>query len=174
MTEKILVTYATKYGSTRGVAEAIAQELQTKGHCVDLAPARDVRSLDEYHAVILGSPLYIGNILGDASRFLSRFKNKLMNLPVAFFVLGPLEKNAKDMADVQVQMDSLLNNKFSWFKPVVVEIFTGAMDMDKFRFPDSLLKLMPASRDNELFRTYDGRDWDAVRAWADNLPEALS
>lgn len=174
MTEKILVTYATKYGSTQGVAEAIAQELQTIGHVADLVPSRDVKSLDGYSAVVLGSPLYIGNILGDASRFLSRFKNQLGNLPVAFFVLGPLEKKAKDMADVQVQLDSLLNNRYSWFKPVVVEIFTGAMDIDKFRFPDSLLILMPAAKNNELFRTYDGRDWDAIRAWTDNVSKALT
>ncbi len=174
MTEKILVTYATKYGSTQGVAEAIAQELQTMGHAVDLVPSRDVKSLDGYRAVVLGSPLYIGNILGDASRFLSRFKNQIGHRPIAFFVLGPLEKNAKDLANVQVQLDSLLNNKFSWFKPVVVEIFTGAMDIEKFRFPDSLLKLIPAAKDNELFRTYDGRDWDAIRAWTDNVSKALT
>ena len=74
MSEKILVTYATKYGSTQGVAEAITEELRTKGHTVDLTPARDVKSLTGYTAVVLGSPLYINAILGDASKFLANNK----------------------------------------------------------------------------------------------------
>ncbi len=172
MSEKILVTYATKYGSTQGVAEAIADELRSTGNEVDLIPARNVKSLDGYNAVVLGSPLYIGKLLGDVSRFLSRFKTELGNRPVAFFVLGPLEKKPKEMADVQVQLDTIFN-RLPWFKPEVMEIFTGAMDMDKFRFPDSLLKLMPAARDSEIFRTFDGRDWDEIRSWAAGLPKTL-
>ncbi len=172
MTEKILVTYATKYGSTQGVAEAIAEELRNKGQVVDLIPARDVKALDVYSAVVLGTPLYIGNILGDASKFLSRHRSELQRLPSALFVLGPLEITPKDLSDVQVQLDSVLN-RLSWFKPVVVEIFAGAMDPDKFRFPDSLLKLMPAARDSAMFQKRDGRDWEAIRTWADSLPLAL-
>ncbi len=172
MTEKILVTYATKYGSTQGVAEAIAEELRTKGHTVDLVHARDVKSLGGYGAVVLGSPLYIGSMLGDASKFLSRYKNELSNIPTAFFVLGPLEKTPKELSDVQVQLDTVLN-KITWFKPAVVEIFAGAMDPDKFRFPDSLLKMMPASKDNALFKKADGRDWESIRAWANSLEDVL-
>ena len=174
MSEKILVTYATKYGSTQGVAEAIAGELRAKGCSADLIPARDVKSLDGYDAIVLGSPLYVGNILGDASRFLTRFKETISLLPTAFFVLGPLDKTPKEMTDVQVQLDTVLN-RMMWFKPDEIEIFTGALDFEKFRFPDSLLKLMmSASKDsNSSFRTHDGRDWDAIRSWADSLEGVL-
>jgi menaquinone-dependent protoporphyrinogen oxidase len=172
MSEKILVTYATKYGSTQGVAEAIAAELRTKGHTVDMFPVCDVKSLAGYSAIVLGSPLYISSILGDASKFLSRHKDALTQLPVAFYVLGPLYGTPKEMTDVQVQLDGVLD-KLTWFKPVEVKIFTGAMDLDKFRFPDSLLKMMPANKDSSLFKTYDGRDWNAIRAWADSLEGIL-
>jgi menaquinone-dependent protoporphyrinogen oxidase len=172
MSEKILVTYATKYGSTQGVAEAVTEELRKKGHTVDLTPARDVKSLDGYTAVVLGSPLYINAILGDASKFLAHHKDSLSQIPTAFFVLGPLYNTPKDMTEVQVQLDSVLT-KLSWFSPVDSKLFTGAMDLEKFRFPDSLLKMMPANKDNSLFKTYDGRDWDAIRAWADSLEEIL-
>lgn len=172
MPEKILVTYATKYGSTQGVAEAIAEELRHKGNIVDLIPAKIVKSLDGYHSVVLGTPLYIGNMLGDATKFLSQNQKELSTLPTALFVLGPLEKTPKELSDVQVQLDSVLN-RLSWYKPVVVEIFAGAMDPDKFRFPDSLLKMMPAARDSAMFQKRDGRDWDAIRSWADSLPLSL-
>jgi menaquinone-dependent protoporphyrinogen oxidase len=173
MSEKILVTFATKYGATQGVAEAIANELRAKGHFVDVVPAREVKSLAGYMAVVLGSPLYIGSILGDASKFLNRYKEALTHIPTAFFVLGPLYGFPKEMTDVQVQLDGVLN-KLSWFKPAEVKIFTGAMDLEKFRFPDSLLKMMPANKDNSLFKTYDGRDWEAIRAWSDSLEGILT
>lgn len=171
MPEKILVTYATKYGSTQGVAEAIASQLRDKGYSIDLLPARDVTSLSGYDAVVLGSPLYIGNILGDASKFLTRCKDELSRLPAAFFVLGPLDKTPKDINDVQVQLDTVLN-KMVWFKPQVIEIFTGAIDQSKLRFPDSLLKMAGKGEDNPM-RTRDCRDWEAIRAWADSLDKIL-
>jgi menaquinone-dependent protoporphyrinogen oxidase len=172
MPEKVLVTYATKYGSTTGVAEAIAGELRKAGLEVDLLPAREVSSVAAYSAVILGSPLYIGSMLGDATKFLARFKNEIAGMPSALFVLGPLYNTTKDMAEVKAQLDMALG-KISWFRPAKVEVFTGAMDLDKFRFPDSLLKMMPAAKNDNLFKTYDGRDWEAINLWAVSLNEIL-
>ena len=57
MTAQVLVAYATKYGSTRGVAEAIASRLAEPGMDVDLQPVGEVRSLDRYDAVVLGDVL---------------------------------------------------------------------------------------------------------------------
>lgn len=53
MTPTILVTYATKYGSTQEVAEAIAGTLCQAGGQVEILPARQVSSLDGYNAVEL-------------------------------------------------------------------------------------------------------------------------
>jgi menaquinone-dependent protoporphyrinogen oxidase len=173
MSEKILVTYATKYGSTRGVAETIASELRMKGLDVDLIPAKEVSSLGPYSAVVLGSPLYIGSMLGDATKFLSRFKNNLTGIPYALFILGPLYDTPKDMAEVKAQLDMALN-RIAWFHPAVVEVFTGAMDPEKFRFPDSLLNMMPAAKSADLFKKHDGRDWDAIKMWAGSLEGVLA
>ena len=44
MPASVLVAYATRYGSTQEVAEAVAATLRTRGLEVHLRPAREVRS----------------------------------------------------------------------------------------------------------------------------------
>ncbi len=55
MSNKILVTYASRAGSTQGVAEAIGKSLADGGAAVDVRPMRDVQDLTPYRAVVAGS-----------------------------------------------------------------------------------------------------------------------
>lgn len=171
MNAKILVTYASKYGSTQEVAETIAARLREKGLNVDLEAMARVRSLEDYGAVVLGSPLYIGNLLKDAQQFFSRYQAALIEHPAAFFVLGPTEPKEEDWKDVRQQLDLLLT-KMAWFKPVAVELFGGRLDPARLRFPDNLLAILPASPLHDKPAS-DVRNWDAIHAWADGLPTRL-
>ena len=49
MSTSVLVAYATRYGSTKEVAEAIAQTLGKSGLAVDLQPLRDVLCWPQKH-----------------------------------------------------------------------------------------------------------------------------
>jgi len=166
MSSSILVGYATKYGSTQEVAEAIAATLREGGLDVDLQPMRAVRALEGYGGVVLGAPLYMFRWHKDATSFLSRHRQALMERPVAVFALGPFEDAPKDWQEVRAELDKELA-KFSWFAPVAVEVFGGKFDPAKLTFPYNLvpgLKKMPVS---------DIRDWTAIRAWASSLPAKL-
>ena len=101
MSASILVAYATKYGSTQEVAETIAAALREGGQTVDCQPAKEVRSLDGYGAVVLGAPLYMFRWHKDAKNFLSRHRQALTARPVAVFAMGPLKDEAKDWQDVR-------------------------------------------------------------------------
>jgi menaquinone-dependent protoporphyrinogen oxidase len=162
----ILVAYATRYGSTREVAEVVAESLRDNGLAVDLAPIRDVRSPASYDAVVLGAPLYMFRWHKDARRFLSRHRPALMERSVAIFAPGPVHDphDEKEWRDSQAQLDKELANH-PWLKPVAVEIVGGRFDPTRLRFPINVFAGQePAS---------DIRDWDAIRAWARELAGAL-
>jgi menaquinone-dependent protoporphyrinogen oxidase len=89
---RVLVAYATKLGSTGEIAEAIAHVLRDGGHRALALPARDVRSLHDWDAVILGSALYAAYWQKDARLFIERFREELQARPLWLFSGGPLDR----------------------------------------------------------------------------------
>jgi menaquinone-dependent protoporphyrinogen oxidase len=163
----ILVGYATSYGSTKEVAGAIASALNESGCTVDVRPAREVRTLASYAAVVLGGPLLMFRWHKDAKNFLSRHRRALSKLPAAVYATGPTHDPYDDAEwrNSRSQLDRELS-RFPELKPVAVELFGGKYDPAKLRFPISLLVGdAPAS---------DLRDWDAIRAWAEGLAPILA
>ena len=165
MSSCVLVGYATRYGSTLEVAEAVAATLRECGFEVDIQPMREVRTLAGYSAVVLGAPLFMFRWHKDALRFLSRHSEALTERPVAVFALGPFHDDEKEWQDSRDQLDKELS-KFPWLTPVALKMFGGKYDPAKLRFPINLLAgKEPAS---------DLRDWTAIRAWAADLKPILA
>ena len=77
MSNSVLVGYATRYGSTQEVAEAVAATLRERGLEVDLQPMRQVHTIDQYRAVVLGAPLYMFHWHKDALHFLTQYREAL-------------------------------------------------------------------------------------------------
>jgi menaquinone-dependent protoporphyrinogen oxidase len=171
MAISVLVTYATRYGSTQEVAEAVAATLREQGLEVDLQLMREVRTLEGRRAVILGAPLYIGHWHKDVQRFLRRHREVLMQRPVAIFTLGPTQPDDQEWAGVRAQLEQELA-KYPWLKPVALELFGGKYDPAQLRFPDSLLARSPASPLHQMPAS-DVRDWTAIRMWASSLAAKL-
>jgi len=136
--------------------------LLKSGMEIDLQPAKQVKSISGYHAVILGAPLYMFHWHADAKHFLSKYRNQLAPIPVAVFALGPFHNKEEELTSAREQLDKELAN-FSWLKPVAVGVFVGKYDPASLRFPYNMipaLKNMPPS---------DERDWDAIQSWAETL-----
>jgi menaquinone-dependent protoporphyrinogen oxidase len=162
MSTSVLVAYATRSGSTKEVAEAIAAELQADGLAVDLKrlPIRDGPA--GYDAVVLGAPLYMFRWHKDALRFLKRNRKAVEHLPVAVFALGPVSDAEKDWVEVRAQLEKALAS-FPWFTPTDVKIFGGRYDPATLTFPYTLI---PAKNSLPIG---DLRDWETIRAWAHGL-----
>jgi menaquinone-dependent protoporphyrinogen oxidase len=156
MSKPILVAYATKHESTHEVAETLAACMRERGVEVDVRPAAEVGMLKPYGAVVLGGALYMGRWHRDARRFLAHHRDDLAHLPIAVFAMGPLEMTPTDVDGSRRQLDRALAKERD-LAPVAVTIFGGVVDPAKLHFP---FTHMDAT---------DARDWQAIRAWADEL-----
>ena len=162
MSERVLVAYATKHGSTREVAEEIGRVLRQRGLDTDVAEARLVRDLAPYGAVVLGSALYAAHWQRDANRFVARHLAALQARPVWLFSTGPLDRSADA---------GLLP------APPSVAITTDPIGARAHRvFGGRLLAATPGL-DPQVLATHpvgDFRDWAAIRAWAQGIAAALA
>jgi menaquinone-dependent protoporphyrinogen oxidase len=148
--ETALVAYATKGGSTREVAMAIAQVLRNRGLFVTVAEAARVREkVKDYDLIVLGGSIYSGRWHSGARRFLRRHRRELHAAPVAVFGMGPRKDDQESWDASRAQLNLALG-KQSWLHPIAVAVF-GGVDPPKKR------------------QHRDIRDWDAIRAWAETL-----
>ena len=161
-TNSVLLAYTTRFGSTQEVAETVATSLREVGLKVDLRLMSEVKSLDQYEAVVLGAAIYNSKWHAEAHQFVTRHQAALTQRPVAIFTLGPLSSSTSAMRNSRRQLDKELA-KYPWLKPVAVEVFAGKYDPKKPGM-GFFERLLPAR---------DYRDWAAIRAWANALPAQL-
>lgn len=161
MTGSVLVAYATKYGSTREIAEAIGETIAGAGLPVEVRPARDVRDLSPYAAVVLGSALYSAHWRREANRFVRAHRDALRERSVWLFSSGPLDQSA-NLADIPMT---------EHVRPEV-----EAIDPRGHRtFGGRLLPGTPGLDEAVLatHRTGDFRDFTRIRAWAQEIADTL-
>ena len=91
---KILVVHGSERGGTAGIAAQIADTLREFGHTVDVAPAREVRDVGAYDAVLIGGALYAMCWQRDARHFVLRHAEVLRGRQVWLFSSGPLDDSA--------------------------------------------------------------------------------
>jgi menaquinone-dependent protoporphyrinogen oxidase len=163
---QVLVAYGTRYGSTREVAEMVAATLRENGVESDVKAAREVRSVDGYAAVVLGTPLYLGALHRDVRALLERSRRALAERPLAVFALGPIK--AADGVDASRDQLFTALAKLPAPTPVSTAVFVGAYDPGHLGFRDRMLAALPASPLHGE-PAHDDRDWDSIRAWARGL-----
>lgn len=151
----VLVTYASKHGSTAEIAEAIADKLREYGLSVDCAPVGDVTSIDRYQAVVLGSALYAGRWQAGARRFLRRHAAELCERPFWVFSSGPvdgLDPVRPEPARVVKEVEHLGARAHA--------VFGGRLPADAHGpLERRIVKKTPT-----VYR--DSRDWGEIRLWA--------
>ncbi len=159
---KVLVTVASRHGTTAEIAQVIAGVLRTSNLTVDVMAPEEVASVDAYDAVILGSAVYAGHWLEPAKAFVVRHHEELTDRPVFLFSSGPLgdpPRPAHEPEDARA-----------------VEASTGAMDQRVFagRLTQSQLSLPERLIVKAVRAPYgDFRPWDDIADWAIEIARYL-
>lgn len=158
---KALVAYASKYGSTGGVADAIGKELCSKEVAADVRLIRHAGDLAAYPAVVIGSPIYRGKWLPEVVDFLKKNRDALSQVPVAYFIVCMTLARPSDetRAEALAYMDPILK-AVPEIKPVAMGTFAGALHYDKLSGVSKAILKSKGSPEGDF------RDWDAIRAWA--------
>jgi menaquinone-dependent protoporphyrinogen oxidase len=104
---RVLVSYASRHGSTREVAEVVGRALRGAGMEVDVCSSGDVDLNEDVGAVILGSAIYMGSWLREAEDFATRNAAALQALPVWLFSVGPLGEPVDDAEEQPRQLAML-------------------------------------------------------------------
>jgi menaquinone-dependent protoporphyrinogen oxidase len=164
MNQPVLVTYATRFGSTEEVAAAIAATLRDGGHPADLQPMESVRGLDEYAAVVMGSAVNYAYWLQPAFTFLRRHEEALQRLPVAAFSVHI--QNISDDAQSRAARLAYLDEVRPFVQPLAEGYFAGRFNRH------GAVVLLPGWI-GRFVPTIDLRKWEQIRAWAAGLPAVL-
>jgi menaquinone-dependent protoporphyrinogen oxidase len=158
---RVLVTYASKAGSTGEVAGVIGQALAANGAAVDVYPVEAVPDIQAYQAVILGSAIRMGKWLPAATRFVEAHQSYLNQIPTACFTccLALHEDTEQNRREALGYMDPVS----SLVAPAARGAFAGKLDSSRLSFLERMMvqaRGMPEG---------DFRQWEAIRAWAGSL-----
>ncbi|MGY1744190.1 flavodoxin domain-containing protein [Blastococcus sp. SYSU D00695] len=166
---RVLVTVASRHGSTREIGAALARDLVAAG----AAAGREVRATAvpvENHpdptghdAVVLGSAVYAGGWLPAAREFATASAAVLRSTPLWLLSSGPI--GAPPFPDSEpydaATLRDLLSPRGHWVLP-------GRLDPARLSFAErAVVTAMRAP-------VGDARDWALVRACADELVGALA
>lgn len=160
--KKLLVAYASKYGSTGGVADAIGQELCSKGATVDVLLMKNVVDLGSYQGVVVGSPIYMGEWLPEAVDVVKNNVEVLRRIPVAYFLVCMTlrEPTQENRAKALAYLDPVLK-AIPEINPVGIGAFAGALDYSNLSWPTKMIMKSKGEPQGDF------RDWKAIRAWAE-------
>src|SRR5262245_1663029 len=98
---RVLIAYASKYGSVEEVARYVAAVLRDRGAASAVIPAAEVDETAGYDLVVLGTGLYMGRAHRDARQFLKRHHETLEHGPCAVFAMGPLSSEPAEKEKVE-------------------------------------------------------------------------
>jgi menaquinone-dependent protoporphyrinogen oxidase len=182
---KVLVVYASRHRATRGIAQRIADVLQSEGLEVVIAPADHATGVGTADAVVVGSAVYMGTWLKEAIEFIKRNEAVLAELPMWLFSSGPLPGRSNPGVEPLEDAFGPKDGPGSGGRKKIAEIsaathprdhrvFLGAFDPNEPATATSerLVRLLPAAR--KALPAGDFRDWAAIEAWAHEIAAALA
>lgn len=192
---RFLIAYATRYGSTGEVAEALAEQVRDAGYDVDVRSVDEQPDPDRYDAIVIGGPMIRGwhkSALG----YLTSHREQLTGRPLAFFITAAsltdvgqeevdgvpivvdpwLAKPPRSAAKLRYKERYALPSHYLGdildsaqpVRPRVTAFFAGSLDLTAMSFLDKMFVLLVVGA-----APGDGRNWKAIAEWGAELPDLL-
>jgi menaquinone-dependent protoporphyrinogen oxidase len=171
MPNKILVTYASRTGSTAEIAQAIGKTLAENGAQVDVRAMQEVKDLAQYSAVVAGSAIRKSKWLPEAAQFIERHRAELAQKRFAEFTvcitlaMSTTEQYRSVVVKWVAPVRALVTPLSDGFFPGMLDFKKLPMNLDTLQ-----LRLTVALG---IFPRDDRRDWNAVCAWAESIRPLL-
>lgn len=167
MENRVLVVYASKYGSTEAIAVRIGEAIRQAGITVDVRKAEEIVDVTQYRAVVLGSAVYAGQWLKEAVKFLENNEKALTERMVWFFSSGPTGEGDPVKLMKGWQFPDAQKPIADRIGPRDVITFHGDLEMQKLNFAEKLIiKGVRAP-------VGDFRKWDEITAWGADIGATL-
>lgn len=128
---KTLIVYSSKYGCTAQCAALLQQNLAGEAVLHNAAEPSGI-DLKEFDRVVIGSPIYMGRVLPPISRFWQRYRDQLLQKPLAVFVCCGFAAQAETQMRSAFPTELLAHARFK-------EYLGYAFDFAKMNFIDRLI-----------------------------------
>jgi len=157
MLKKILVTYASRAGSTAEIAETVGRILAEGGAQVDVLPMKEVKDLSTYQAVVAGSAIRGSKWLPEAMQFVEAHKAELARKRFAMFTVC-ITMAMKNAERYRTGVAKWVAPVRALVRPLDEGFFAGRLDFTKLpvNWDTLMLRLTVALG---IFPRGDQRDW---------------
>lgn len=159
---RVLVVFDTRFGATRDIAEEIGRAIRGVGLASEVLSVGADPDLANYSAVVLGAPVYSGQLNIELCDWVNKHADRLEAMPTAVFAVGATMRD--DTPKVRQALDAVLDAAVCGHSNLGSAAprgyFAGRIDPDKLppqqRFVMKMAKL-PSG---------DWIDLDVVHKWA--------
>lgn len=183
---RILIAYATQEGQTARIVSALARQLESAGHSVqvtDLRERRDEPDPRAFDGILLAASVHAGRHAHRAKRFVKRHRAALEARCTAFVSvsMSAAATTPAGLEQAQTQLQDFLDAT-AW-SPTLCETMAGALRYSQLSLAKRLVirvlgrlfrrELNRLGWPPDLTRDQEFTDWDAVRRCGERFLEKL-
>lgn len=162
---EVLVTYATKHGSTTDIAWSIANSFFDSGIRADVKKIQNVEDVRPYRLVIVGTPIYDNQILPEVLTFAELHTDWLEKRKVAVFVVGRTLKEPD--SETLIRTERMLSRLKNYINIFDTGMFAGKISPKNLPIKERLEEVFGEKK------TGDFRDWEEIGSWAKELEKKV-
>ncbi len=162
---EVLVTYATKHGSTADIAWSIGNSFSDAGFKAEVKKIQNVEDVRPYKLVIIGTPIYDNQILPEVLSFADLHRDWLDKRKIALFVVGRTLKNKDDKTIIETE--KILYKLKNFINIIDTGMFAGKISPENLPIKNRVGRIFGEDP------TGDFRDWREIGEWAKELRKKI-